>query len=112
MSTKENLSNMLMKQAQKMQEMMQKAQKELEQMEVVGEAGLGVVKVKMTGRHDTKQVTIDPSVLSDKEMLEDLIAAANNDAVRKIEKETRSKMSGITSGMNLPPDFRMPIDEE
>jgi hypothetical protein len=110
MSNKENLSNMLMQQAQKMQEMMQKAQKELELMVVVGEAGLGVVKVEMTGRHATKRVSIDESVMSDKEMLEDLIAAANNDAVRKIEKETRTKMGSITAGMNLPPDFKLPTE--
>lgn len=99
-----------MQQAQKMQEMMQKAQKELELMVVVGEAGLGVVKVEMTGRHATKRVSIDESVMSDKEMLEDLIAAANNDAVRKIEKETRTKMGSITAGMNLPPDFKLPTE--
>ena len=100
----------LMKQAQKMQEQMQKAQEELANAEVQGESGAGMVKVVMNGRHDVKSVTIDPSLLSeDKELLEDLLAAAVNDAVRKIEQQSQDKMSGLTSGMGLPPGFKPPF---
>ena len=100
----------LMKQAQKMQADMQKAQEELANMEVVGEAGGGMVKVVMSGRHEARRVTIDPTLLSDdKEMLEDLIAAAINDASRKIEAASQERFSGMASGVNLPPGFKLPF---
>lgn len=100
----------LMKQAQRMQETMQKAQAELADMEVTGQAGGGMVSVVMTGRHDVKRVAIDDSLLKeDKEMLEDLLAAAVNDAVRKVETTTQEKMSGLTAGMGLPSGFKMPF---
>ena len=100
----------LMKQAQKMQDDMQKIQEELANAEVTGESGAGLVKVVMTGRHDVKCVDIDPSLMEeDKEMLEDLLAAAVNDAVRKVEENSKDKMSGLTSGMGLPPGFKMPF---
>jgi DNA-binding YbaB/EbfC family protein len=99
----------LMKQAQQMQEKMQKMQEEVQNMEVVGEAGAGMVKVTMTGRHDVKRVVIDPSLGSeDLEMLEDLIAAAVNDAVRKVEVVSKEKMKAMTGGMQLPPGFNLP----
>ncbi len=102
--------NKLMKQAQKMQEDMQKTQEELANMEVTGEAGGGLVSVVMTGRHDLRKVSIDDSLMKeDKEMLEDLLAAAVNDAVRHIERETKDKMSGMTSGMGLPPGMKLPF---
>ena len=100
----------LMKQAQQMQEQMQKAQQELADMEVTGEAGGGMVKVTMTGRHDVRRVSIDPSLLGDdREMLEDLVAAAMNDAVHKVEAGTQDKFSGMASGLNLPPGFKLPF---
>lgn len=100
----------LMKQAQKMQENMQKAQEELAKMEVTGQAGGGMVSVLMTGRHDVRRVSIDPSLMQeDKEMLEDLLAAAVNDAVRKIEQQTQEKMSSMTAGMGLPPGMKLPF---
>ncbi len=100
----------LMKQAQKMQENMQKAQEELANMEVTGQAGGGMVSVVMTGRHDVRRVSIDPSLMSeDKEMLEDLLAAAVNDAVRQIEKTTQERMSSMTAGMGLPPGMKLPF---
>jgi DNA-binding YbaB/EbfC family protein len=100
----------LMKQAQQMQENMKKVQEQLATMEVEGQAGAGMVKVVMTCRHDVKRVTVDPSLLQDdKEMLEDLIAAAVNDAVRRVEAMVQEKMSGITTGMPLPPGFKMPF---
>lgn len=99
----------LMKQAQKMQEDMQKAQAELATMEVEGEAGAGMVKVTMNGRHEIRRVNIDDGVMDDKEMLEDLIAAAVNDAVRKIEQQSSDKMSGVTAGMNLPAGMKLPF---
>jgi DNA-binding YbaB/EbfC family protein len=100
----------LMKQAQKMQENLQKAQEELGSMEVTGQAGGGLVSVVMTGRHDVKRVTIDDSLVGDdKEMLEDLVAAAVNDAVRQVEKTTKEKMSAMTGGMGLPGDFKLPF---
>ncbi|HCU53154.1 MAG TPA: YbaB/EbfC family nucleoid-associated protein [Gammaproteobacteria bacterium] len=93
----------IMKQAQQMQENLRKAQAELANIEVTGSAGGGLVSVIMTCRHDVKRVTIDPSLLQDeKEMLEDLVAAAVNDAVRKVEDATQQKMAGLTSGFNLP----------
>ena len=100
----------LMKQAQKMQADMQKAQEEIQNIEVSGQAGGGLVSVSMTGRHDVKRVTIDDSLMQDdKEMLEDLIAAAVNDAVRKIETETKTRMADMTSGMSLPPGMKLPF---
>lgn len=100
----------LMKQAQMMQENMKKMQEQLASMEVEGQAGAGMVKVVMTGRHDVKRVSIDPSLLSDdKEMLEDLIAAAVNDAVRKIEATSQEKLGALTAGLGLPPGFKMPF---
>lgn len=106
---KAGLGNM-MKQAQQMQENMKKMQDQLADVEVEGVAGAGMVKVLMTCRNDVRRVTIDPSLLSDdKEMLEDLIAAAMNDAVRKAEATTQEKMAGFTSGLNLPPGFKLPF---
>jgi DNA-binding YbaB/EbfC family protein len=100
----------LMKQAQAMQDNMKKAQEEIARMEVEGEAGAGLVKVVMTGRHDVRRVTIDPSLLGeDKDMLEDLVAAAVNDAVRKVEAGTQEKMAGMTAGLPLPPGFKLPF---
>ena len=100
----------LMKQAQRMQETMQRAQQELAEMEVTGEAGGGLVSVVMTGRHDVKRISIDDSLLKeDKEMLEDLLAAAINDAVRKVETTSQEKMSSLTAGMGLPGGFKMPF---
>ena len=100
----------MMKQAQKMQENMQKAQEELANVEVVGKAGGGMVEVTMTGRHDVKRVSIDDALLSeDKDMLEDLIAAAVNDAVQMVEKTSSEKMSGMMGGMSLPPGLKLPF---
>lgn len=100
----------LMKQAQQMQEKMQQAQAEVANVEVNGESGAGMVKVVMTGRHDVKSINIDPSLLSeDKEVLEDMIAAAVNDAVRKVEEQTKDMMSSVTNGIPLPPGFKMPF---
>ena len=99
----------LMKQAQKMQEDMKKAQEELAKMEVTGQSGGGMISVVMTGRHDVKRIQIDDSVMDDKEMLEDLVAAAVNDAVRQIETQSKDKMSGMTEGLNLPPGFKLPF---
>jgi len=100
----------LMKQAQEMQEKMQKMQEELLQAEVTGHAGAGLVSVVMNGRHDVKRVQLDDSLLQeDKEILEDLIAAAVNDAVRKIEAASREKMAGMTAGLPLPPGFKLPF---
>ncbi len=100
----------LMKQAQKMQEDMQKAQEEMANMEVIGQSGGGMVSIVMTGRHDVKRVSIDDSLLSDdKDMLEDLVAAAINDAVRQVEKTTSEKMAGMTAGLNLPGGMKLPF---
>ena len=100
----------LMKQAQEMQENLKKAQEEIAAMEIEGQAGAGMVKVVMTGRHDVKRITIDPSLMSDdKEMLEDLVAAAVNDAVRKVESTTQQKMSGLSAGLPLPPGMKLPF---
>ena len=99
-----------MKQAQHMQANMQKMQEDLAHAEVKGEAGAGLVSVVMTGRHDVKRVHIDASLMSeDKDMLEDLVAAAVNDAVRKVETQNREQMAKMTSGMGLPADFKMPF---
>jgi len=100
----------LMKQAQQMQENMKRMQEQLATIEVEGQAGAGMVKVVMTCRHDVRRVTIDPGLLKDdKDMLEDLVAAAFNDAVRKVEATIQEKMGGMTSGLGLPPGFKMPF---
>ena len=100
----------LMKQAQKMQEDMQKAQQEMGNIEVTGQSGGGLVKVTMTCKHDVKRIEIDDSLIGDdKDMLEDLIAAAVNDAVRQVEKTTSEKMSGMTAGLNLPGGMKLPF---
>jgi DNA-binding YbaB/EbfC family protein len=99
----------LMKQAQQMQERMTKAQEELGAVEVEGQSGAGMVRVIMTCKYDVRRVNIDASVLDDKEMLEDLIAAAMNDAVRKAEATTQEKMSGFTAGLSLPPGMKLPF---
>ena len=100
----------LMKQAQKMQEQMQEAQAKLAEAEGTGESGAGLVKVTMNGRHDVKRVELDDSVMEeDKEMLEDVLAAAVNDAVRKIEANSQEQMSKMTAGMGLPPGMKMPF---
>jgi DNA-binding YbaB/EbfC family protein len=100
----------LMKQAQLMQENMKKLQEQLGTMEVEGQAGSGMVKVVMSGRHEVKRVTLDPRALTDdREMLEDLIAAAVNDAVRKIETVTQEKMAAATAGLPLPPGMKLPF---
>ncbi len=100
----------LMKKAQEMQENMKKAQAEIANTEVVGESGAGLVKITLLGNHNVRKVEIDPSLLEDdKDMLEDLIAAAMNDAVRRVEEVNKSKMSGLTGGMDLPPGFKMPF---
>lgn len=100
----------LMKQAQQMQGKMQEAQEELLHMEVTGEAGAGMVKVIMNGRHDVKKVEIDPGLMSEeREMLEDLLAAAVNDAVRRIEKHSQGNLAKMTAGLGLPDGFKMPF---
>lgn len=100
----------LMKQAQRMQEQMQKMQAQLAEEEVTGESGAGLVKVTMNGRHDVKRVLLDDSVMSeDKEMLEDLLAAAVNDAVRKIETNSQEQMAKMTAGMGLPAGMKLPF---
>jgi len=99
----------LMKQAQKMQENMSKAQDELANLEVEGQSGAGAVKVVMTCKHDVKRVTIDASVMDDKEMLEDLIAAAMNDANRRAEATSQERMGALTAGLPLPPGMKLPF---
>ncbi len=99
----------LMKQAQQMQENMKKAQEQLAQVEVEGQSGAGMVKVIMTCAHDVRRVSIDASVMDDKEMLEDLVAAAMNDAVRRAESVSKERMAGFTSGLNLPPGMKLPF---
>ena len=100
----------LMKQAQAMQDNMKKAQDQLALIEVEGQSGAGLVKVVMTCKNDVKRVTIDPSLLADdKDMLEDLVAAAINDAVNKVAKLKKEKMSAVTAGIPLPPGFQMPF---
>jgi nucleoid-associated protein EbfC len=104
-----NFNNM-MKQVQAMQANMQKAQAEIASLEVIGESGGGMVKVTMNGRHEVKRVQIETSVgAEDREMLEDLIAAATNDAVHKVETRVQEKMSGLTAGLNLPPGMKLPF---
>lgn len=99
----------LMKQAQEMQANMQKAQQEIAEMEVTGEAGGGMVKVVMTGKHELVKVEIDDTIMDDKEMLEDLFAAAVNSASRRVEEVSQEKMGGLTAGMNLPAGMKMPF---
>jgi DNA-binding YbaB/EbfC family protein len=100
----------MMRQAQKMQEEMQKAQQEVANMEVEGQAGGGMVKVVMNGRHELRKVMLDDSLMSDdKEMIEDLLAAAVNDAVRKIEQQSSERMSSVTAGLNLPGGLKLPF---
>ena len=104
-----NFGNM-MKQAQQLQASMQKAQEEIAALEVSGEAGGGMVKVTMTGRHEVKRVQIEPAVFGDdREMLEDLIAAAMNDAVHKAEAASQAKMAGLMGGLQLPPGMKLPF---
>ena len=101
----------LMKQAQQMQDRMQKVQEEIANTEVTGESGAGLVKVTITGSHSVRRVEIDPSLMEEdeKEMLEDLIAAAFNDASRRIEETQKERMAGVTGGMQMPPGFKMPF---
>jgi len=102
--------NDLMKQAQAMQARMQKMQEEIAHLTVTGESGAGLVRITMTGRHDDQKVSLDPSLLTeDKEILEDLIAAATNDAVRRVEQATQEQMSKLTGGLPMPPGFKMPF---
>jgi nucleoid-associated protein EbfC len=100
----------MMKQAMALQANMKKAQEEIANMEVVGESGGGMVKVTMNGKHEAKRVQIEPQVASeDREMLEDLIAAAINDAVNKVDQQTQQRMSSVMSGVALPPGFKLPF---
>ncbi|HEV8692580.1 MAG TPA: YbaB/EbfC family nucleoid-associated protein [Lysobacter sp.] len=99
----------LMQQAQRMQENMQRVQEEIAKIEVTGSAGGGMVSVTLTGRKECRKVRIDPSVLSDPEMAEDLIAAAFNDASNKIDVESQARMSAVTAGMPLPPGMKLPF---
>lgn len=100
----------MMKQAQQMQERMQKSQEELATIEVTGQSGAGLVKVTMTCNHSVRRVEIDESLMQDdKEMIEDLVAAAINDAVRKVQETTKEKMASVTGGMQMPPGFKMPF---
>ena len=102
--------NNLMQQAQQMQEKMSALQSEAANHEVLGESGAGMVEVAMTGRYDVRKVTLDPSVMNeDKEFLEDLLAAAVNDAVRKVEAHSKEAMKSVAGGMNLPAGFKMPF---
>lgn len=99
----------LMQQAQKMQENLQRAQEELAQLEVTGSAGGGMVSVTLTGAKECRKVRIDPSILSDQEMAEDLIAAAFNDASNKIDAESKARMGAATAGMPIPPGMKLPF---
>ena len=99
----------LMKQAQQMQANMQKAQEALGLIDVEGQAGAGAVKIVMSCKHEVRRVSIDASVMDDREMLEDLVATALGDAIRKIDATTQEKMSGFTSGMGLPPGMKLPF---
>lgn len=99
----------LMKQAQQMQENMKKAQAELAHVEVEGQSGAGMVKVLMTCAHEVRRVAIDASVMDDKEMLEDLVAAAVNDAMRRAEQTSQERMAGFTAGLNLPAGMKLPF---
>ena len=99
----------LMQQAQKMQENLQRAQEELAQLEVTGGAGGGMVSVTLSGTKECRKVRIDPSVLSDPEMAEDLVAAAFNDASNKVDAESKTKMGAASAGMQLPPGMKLPF---
>jgi len=99
----------MMQQAQRMQENLQRAQEEIAKIEVTGSAGGGMVSVTLTGRKECRKVRIDPSILSDQEMVEDLITAAFNDASNKIDQESQTKMSAATAGMPLPPGMKLPF---
>ena len=105
---KQNIAQ-LMQQAQKMQENMQRAQEEIAKIEATGQAGGGMVSVTLTGRKECRKVRIDPSVMSDPEMVEDLIAAAFNDASNKIDAESQAKMAAVTAGMPMPPGMKLPF---
>ena len=98
----------LMQQAQKMQENLKQAQEELAELEVTGQAGGGLVEVTMTGRHEVRRVRIDESIADDREMIEDLLAAAANDAVNRVQEASQEKMSGLAGGLPLPPGFTLP----
>lgn len=99
----------LMRQAQQMQDKVQNMQKELAEMEIIGESGAGLVKVTMNGRHETRAVTLSDDIMSeDKDVIEDLIAAAVNDAVQRVERTSKEKMSEVTGGLNLPPGMNIP----
>ncbi|GAC1307813.1 MAG: YbaB/EbfC family nucleoid-associated protein [Steroidobacteraceae bacterium] len=100
----------IMRQAQQMQETMQKAQAELADVEITGESGAGMVKLVLNGRHEAKSIRIEPKLLAeDKDMLEDLVVAAINDAVRKLAEKAQEKYSGLMSGLNLPPGMKLPF---
>lgn len=103
---KGNISQ-LMQQAQQVQENLKKAQEELADLEVTGESGGGLVKVHMNGKHEVRRVAIDPEVADDREMIEDLVAAAINDAVKRIQETTKERMAGLTGGMPMPPGFNL-----
>lgn len=103
-----NIAQMMQK-AQRMQENMQKVQDELALMEVTGQSGGGMVKITITGKMEARKVEIDPSVLTDAEMLEDLVVAAMNDAVNKVNDESSKRMSAVTAGMPLPPGMKLPF---
>lgn len=104
---KGNISQ-LMQQAQKVQEDLKKAQAEMAEMEITGEAGGGLVKVVMSGQYEVRKVSIDPDTGDDREMIEDLVAAAVNDAVNRIQSAMKERMSGLTGGMPMPPGFNLP----
>jgi DNA-binding YbaB/EbfC family protein len=105
-----NMLGNIMQQAQKMQEDMKKAQEELEMMQITGQSGGGLVTIVMSGKREARKVTIDPSLLGDdKDMLEDLVAAAINDAVNKVGKMKKEKMAEVTAGLPIPPGFQMPF---
>jgi len=99
----------LMQQAQRMQENLKKAQEEIQRMEVEGQAGAGMVKITMTGKHECKRVQIDAGVMDDREMLEDLITAAINDAAKKVDQVSQEKMGSLAGGMGLPPGMKLPF---
>ena|SRR5688500_2548886 len=102
--------NQLLKQAQKMQEQMQKAQEELSRMEVTGESGAGLVKVTINGKHEVRKVELDPSLMTEERgLVEDLIAAAMNAAVKKVADNNRSSLANMTAGLNLPEGFKLPF---
>ena len=99
----------LLQQAQKMQQEMQRAQEEMASLEVTGSSGGGMVEVRMNGKHAVLGVRIDPTAAEDLEMLEDLVTAATNDAVNRVEESLKERMAGMTQGLNLPPGFKLPL---